>query len=37
MPPSDAEKTKAQRARTILFTVMAAFIVLPIVLYWFFR
>jgi len=37
MPPSDAEKTKAQRHRAILYTVMAVFIVLPLVLYCFFR
>lgn len=37
MPPTEAEKTKARRATAILYAVMIAFVVLPLVLYWIFR
>jgi hypothetical protein len=36
-PPSEAEKAKGRRAEIILYAVMAAFILAPLVLYWFFR
>jgi hypothetical protein len=37
MPPTDAEKAKGRRAEIILYTVMAVFILAPLVLYWIFR
>ena len=31
---TDAEKTKAKRAKMILYAAMVVFVVLPVVVYW---
>lgn len=37
MAENDSEKTKARRAEIIIYTVMAVFVILPVILFLFFR